>query len=86
MEEQFESRAEKWYESKLTFGITVLAPVVLVILFLGQMRTDIEVIKQQLSDIKNTIERQTQVSEEILQEHKDIQVRMARIEVTQGIK
>lgn len=51
----FENKIEHWYESKIAFMISILVPVVIILGFLYDMRTDIALTRQDVASIKDSL-------------------------------
>lgn len=52
MENGFNEKAEKWYESKLTFLVSILVPIIAVVWFLSSLNTEIALVNQKQVDLK----------------------------------
>ena len=65
-----EQKIEKWYESKVTFVIATITPLVVVLAFLFSMKTDIALIQQSIGNINSNHETHIQ---DILQNIEKIQ-------------
>ena len=63
-------KIEKWWESKLTFMIGAITPLIVILAFLFSMKTDIALIQQSVANINTNHETHIQ---DILQDIKEIQ-------------
>lgn len=70
MSDNFDRRAEAWYESKVTFMISIMVPLVVILSFLFGMRQDIALVKQNIDNINTNHEAHIQ---DILQALKGLQ-------------
>lgn len=64
-----EVKLEKWYESKITFLIAIITPMVIVMAFIFSIKTDVAVIQNNISNINTNHETHIQ---DIMEELKDI--------------
>lgn len=51
MSNEFNTKIEAWYESKITFIITLLSPVIIVMLYVSNIQTHIALIQQSIDNI-----------------------------------
>ncbi len=77
MENGFDQKTEKWWESKITFLIATLTPFVFIVWFIAGIRMDIALIQQSISNINSNHEAHIQ---DILEQIKD----MKTIEINQA--
>ncbi|MCX6724260.1 MAG: hypothetical protein NT155_03775 [Candidatus Staskawiczbacteria bacterium] len=69
-----ETKIEKWYETKITFLIATLTPLVIIMAFLFGMQKDIAVIQTNITNINTNHEVHIQDIEESIKDLQNQQV------------